>query len=108
MLNPRAGAPASNPDGRRAPKVSLDGRTQWCRTGTSGNRGRLRRKPASWGCSELVARAILPTKREQIGCLSGECRNETAGVHSAARRGRVGGRSTRGAAEKASAHWLLG
>ncbi len=44
MLNPRAGAPAANPDGRSAPEVSLDGQTPWHRTGTSGHRGRLRQK----------------------------------------------------------------
>ena len=46
MLNPRAGAPAANPDGRSAPEVSLDGQTRWYRTGPSGNRGRLRQKTA--------------------------------------------------------------
>jgi hypothetical protein len=45
MLNPRTGAPAANPDGRGAPEVSLDEQTRWYRTGTSGNRGRLRQKP---------------------------------------------------------------
>src|SRR3954471_4038411 len=44
MLNPRAGAPAANPDGRSAPEVSLDGQTPWHRTGTSDNWGRLRQK----------------------------------------------------------------
>ena len=51
-----------------------DGQTRWYWTGTSGNRGRLRREPPSWCCSHFVARAILPTKCGQMGCLSGECR----------------------------------
>jgi hypothetical protein len=42
MLNPRAGAPAANPDGRSAPEVSLDEQMRWYRTGTGGNRGRIR------------------------------------------------------------------
>jgi hypothetical protein len=44
MLNPRAGAPAANPDGRSTPEVSLDGRMWWYRTGTRGHRGRIRQE----------------------------------------------------------------
>ena len=44
MLNPRAEAPAANPDGRRAPEVSLDEQMRWCRTGTRGSRGRIRQE----------------------------------------------------------------
>lgn len=41
------------------------------------------RKPASWCCSEFVARAILSTKCGQMDCLSGECRVRASGkLHS--------------------------
>ena len=43
MLSPQADAVTAEPDGRSAPKVSLDARVRRCRVGATGNRGQVRR-----------------------------------------------------------------
>jgi hypothetical protein len=65
MLSRHLQAQAEEPDGRGVPDAHQDGRKRRCRGGTTGHQGPFRGEPASWGCSERVARAILPPKARQ-------------------------------------------
>jgi hypothetical protein len=74
MLNPPAGAPATNPDGRGAPEVSLDAQTWRGRAITTGNRGRFRRQTSLLVLFGGGGRSYSTHERTRMSRLSGECR----------------------------------
>src|SRR5215207_6198885 len=74
MLNPPAAAPATTPDGRGAPEVSLDAQT-WCgRAGTTGNLGRFRHGTGLLGLFGGGGRSYSTHERTRMSRLPGECR----------------------------------
>ena len=76
MLNPPAAAPATNPDGRGAPEVSLDAQT-WCgRAGTTGNLGRFRRQIGFLVLFEDGRQSYSSPDNVPASYLSWECRFE--------------------------------
>ena len=62
MLSRHLQVQAEEPDGRGVPAARQDGRKRRSRGGTTGHQGAFWGEPAPWGCSERVARAILPPK----------------------------------------------
>jgi hypothetical protein len=80
MLNPPAGAPATNPDGRGAPEVSLDAQTWRGRASTTGNRGRFRRQTSLLMLFGGGGRSYSTHERTRMSRLSGECRLANVGL----------------------------
>lgn len=74
MLNPRAGAPAANSDGRRALEVSLDGQMRYYRTRTRGHRGRIRQETSLLVLFGVRRQGYSTYECGQMDCLSEECR----------------------------------
>src|SRR5215218_1971606 len=83
MLNPPAAAPATNPDGRGAPEVSLDAQT-WC--------GRYPNAPRPYQVAPTVfppftvGHSGYPAGHSLIAALTAECLAQVRPTHAAALR----------------------
>src|SRR5919112_5548859 len=82
MVSAEAEAVTVEPDGRRAPEVSLDARARRCRVGTTGNRGQFRRHTGLIVPFGDGHQGYSTPKSTSASYLSGECRlnGDLAGI----------------------------